>query len=162
MSRLDSAIRRLKSQKICLDFASSELSNISGVIVEIGLGNGRTYDHLRELFPKRKIYVFERDVNAHPDCIPPDDFLFKGDFNKTLIGLKDKIVEPIILIHFDIGSGYNSESNERASSLSFLLKDIIDRKGLIIGDQSLDKSHFLEISTPKGVDYAKYFIYKLI
>ena len=64
MSRLDSAIRRLKSQKLCLEFAFSKLEEIPGVIFEIGLGNGRTYDHLRELFYERKIYVFEKNVKA--------------------------------------------------------------------------------------------------
>ncbi len=162
MSRLDSAIRRLKSQKLCLEFAFSKLEEIPGVIFEIGLGNGRTYDHLRELFYERKIYVFEKNVKAHPDCIPPDDFLLIGDFKKTLIGIKERIIEPIILIHFDIGSGNIVESSERASSLSFLLKDLIDKKGLIIGDQPLDKKYFFEMPTPKSIEYRRYFIYKLI
>ncbi len=51
----------------------------AGPILEVGLGNGRTYDHLRDLFPRRDIYVFERQVAAHPDCVPPDDRLFLGE-----------------------------------------------------------------------------------
>ena len=47
-------------------------------------GNGRTYDHLRDLFPGRDIYVFERKVAAHPDCIPADDRLFLGDADQSI------------------------------------------------------------------------------
>ena len=34
-----------------------------GPVIELGLGNGRTYDHLRERLPGRRIIAFDR-VNA--------------------------------------------------------------------------------------------------
>ena len=73
MSRLDSVIRRLQAQRSCIDHAIGLIADNPGPVFEVGLGNGRTYDHLRDLFPGRDIYVFERQVAAHPDCIPPDD-----------------------------------------------------------------------------------------
>ena len=54
MSRLESAIRRLQSQKVCLEYASELISDLQGVILEIGLGNGRTYDHIKKIFPETK------------------------------------------------------------------------------------------------------------
>ena len=80
MSRLDSAIRRLTSQKIVLEWAACKVRRLDGIILELGLGNGRTYDHLRGILPNRDIYVFERKIAAHPDCIPEENFLFLGDF----------------------------------------------------------------------------------
>ena len=66
MSRLDSFIRRLEAQRACLDLAARRSPICRGPVLELGLGNGRTYDHLRELLPLREIFVFERDVRAHP------------------------------------------------------------------------------------------------
>ena len=60
MSRLDSAIARLKAQRVCLGVAAEMLSELPGHVLELGLGNGRTYDHIRGLMPERKIYVFDR------------------------------------------------------------------------------------------------------
>ena len=67
MSRLDSFIARMKAQRDCLNFLKPEIDRLPGPLFEVGLGNGRTYDHLRTLFPGRDIYVFERKVAAHPD-----------------------------------------------------------------------------------------------
>src|SRR6202022_2543720 len=47
VSRLDSFIRRLKAQRACLDLAAGLVRGLDGEILELGLGNGRTYDHLR-------------------------------------------------------------------------------------------------------------------
>src|SRR4029079_5541966 len=80
MSRLDSFIRRLEAQRACLDYATAQIAGLSGGVLSFGLGNGRTYDHLRSRCPGRDIYVFERHVAAHPDCIPPADRLYVGGF----------------------------------------------------------------------------------
>lgn len=84
MSRLDSFIRRLEAQRACLDYACAAVKDRPGVIFELGLGNGRTYDHLREKLPGREIYVFERKVAAHPDCVPCAANLYEGDIDLTL------------------------------------------------------------------------------
>jgi S-adenosyl-L-methionine methyltransferase len=52
MTRLDSAIRRLTAQRDLLDWASEEIAP-GGLVLELGLGNGRTYDHLRDRLPGR-------------------------------------------------------------------------------------------------------------
>ena len=59
MSRLDAVIGRLKSQRSCLNAAVALIGEAPGHVLELGLGNGRTYDHLRLLFPNRNIYVFD-------------------------------------------------------------------------------------------------------
>ena len=63
MSRLDSFIRRLVAQRACLDHAAQLIGGLDGAVLELGLGNGRTYDHLRSLFPGREIeYHLGRDL----------------------------------------------------------------------------------------------------
>jgi hypothetical protein len=51
MSRLDSLIRRIRAQRACLNRAADLIKGVPGPVLELGLGNGRTYDHLRELMP---------------------------------------------------------------------------------------------------------------
>src|SRR3954452_24803102 len=105
MSRLDSFIRRLEAQRACLNRAADAIGGIDGIVLELGLGNGRTYDHLREMFPDRDIYVCEREVAAHPDCVPPAEFLILGDMRETLPGLRDRFGGRVALAHFDAGTG---------------------------------------------------------
>jgi hypothetical protein len=51
MSRLDSFIRRLTAQRDILNSIVDLVGETQGPVLEFGLGNGRTYDHLRERFP---------------------------------------------------------------------------------------------------------------
>jgi len=76
VSRLDLVILRLQAQRACLNWAKGAIAGQSGIVLELGLGNGRTYDHLRKHFPEREIYVFERNVGPHPDSMPPDNRFF--------------------------------------------------------------------------------------
>ncbi len=71
MTRLDLFIARMVSQRACLNFAIEETAAMSGPVLELGLGNGRTYHHLRELVKGRDIFVFERKVESHPKSTPP-------------------------------------------------------------------------------------------
>ena len=52
LSRLDSFIRRLEAQRACLNATPAWIEGLAGPILELGLGNGRTYDHLRRLHPE--------------------------------------------------------------------------------------------------------------
>ena len=110
MSRLDSFIRRLEAQRACLNHAAELIADVEGPVLELGLGNGRTYDHLRELFQSNKtrwrdIYVCERRVAAHPDCIPPADRLLLGDMFETLPAAHATLAGRVALAHFDAGTG---------------------------------------------------------
>ena len=102
----------MSAQRDCLNLAKELIADIPGPILELGLGNGRTYDHLRELFPDRDIFVFDRRVAAHPDCIPDDDHMILGDITETLSSAFGKIGKEAALAHCDIGTGEN-ESNAR-------------------------------------------------
>src|ERR1051325_2849715 len=105
MSRLDSFIRRIEAQRACLNRAADLIRGIEGIVLELGLGNGRTYDHLRALFPNREIFVCERRVAAHPDCVPPAEFLILGDMRETLPRLRGRFGGRVALTHFDAGTG---------------------------------------------------------
>jgi hypothetical protein len=84
---------------------ATAIDGLPGPVVELGLGNGRTYDHLRQRLPDREIYVFERKVAAHPNCIPPDERLILGDMEETLESPRRHLPQPAAMIHSDIGTG---------------------------------------------------------
>ena len=64
MSRLDSMLRRLTAQRDGLNWAAQQISGVAGDVLDLGLGNGRTYDHLREVMPERRVWVM-RSPSAH-------------------------------------------------------------------------------------------------
>ena len=49
MTPLDSFIRRLTAQRDILNAIIDLVEEVEGPVLEFGLGNGRTYDHLRDV-----------------------------------------------------------------------------------------------------------------
>ena len=160
MSRLDSFIRRLEAQRSCLAFAVDAVADLAGPVLELGLGNGRTYDHLRELCPDREIFVFERKVAAHPDCVPDDAHLFEGALEETLPVAVSKLAARVALIHADLGSG-NPEADARTSAVvSAQLQALLRPGGLVLSDQPLTSDAVDRLLPPEGVARDRYFLYR--
>lgn len=159
MSRLDSAIRRLEAQRLCLDHAVQSIAGTDGPIFELGLGNGRTYDHLRSMAPNREIFVFDRHVAAHPDCVPDEDHLFLGELSDTLHRALPKFQGSVALIHSDIGSGVESADRELAAWLAPRLPSFLTPHGLLLSDQELPDAGLAASALPAGVGSDRYFCY---
>ena len=104
-SRLDRLLARLAAQKAWLEDAAARVSGLPGPILEVGLGKGRTYDHLRRLMPGRRILAFDLDLHAPSDARPADADLLLGDFRVTLPRARAEIGDHrAVLIHADFGS----------------------------------------------------------
>ena len=160
MTRLDSAIRRLTAQRDVLNWASGVIAP-TGLVLEIGLGNGRTYDHLRTRLPGREIYVFERSPAAHPDCIPPDGRLLVGDIFETLPRFAERFGPgSAALIHTDIGSGDEDSNRDVALRLSPMLENLLQPAGLLLGDRAFRMPLCRDISAETGVPEGRYFVYR--
>lgn len=161
MSRLDSFIRRMMAQRECLDAAARLIDDVPGAILELGLGNGRTYDHMRTLFPGREIYVFDRQVAAHPDCIPDDDHMFLGEVIDRLPDAAARLGKTVALVHSDIGSGRPETDAILFGQLVPLLGDLVCPGGLVLSDQKLPADHWQSLPLPDGVAAERYFMYRL-
>lgn len=160
-SRLDSVIRRLTAQRECLNQAAGLVTGTPGCVLELGLGNGRTFDHLRGLFPNRDIFVFERKVAAHPDCIPADDRLFLGDLTETLPEATARLGRTAALVHADIGSGHADVDEKLATILANLLPPLVKPGGLVISDQDIPFETATPLPLPDGVDDGRYYFRRL-
>ncbi len=160
MSRLDSFIRRLEAQRACLDLAAEAIRGIDGIVLELGLGNGRTYDHLRERLPEREIIVFEREVRAHPACIPDDDHLVLGSIEATLPSFAEHSSGRAVLVHSDIGTGDAERNQALAAWLAEALPPLLRPGAWVAADQALIAPSLARQSMPAGIAKDRYFLYR--
>lgn len=162
MSRLDSFIRRLEAQRRCLDHAAALIRGLDGVVIELGLGNGRTYDHLRALLPDRDIYVCERLVAAHPDCIPPADRLFLGDMRETLPAAAAHLAGRVALAHLDPASGDVAASRALAAELAVLIAPLLCPGAILVSEPAIELDALMPLALPDGVACGRYHLYRRI
>jgi hypothetical protein len=160
MSRLDSFIRRLEAQRACLNLAAARIVDLPGPVLELGLGNGRTYSHLRELLPRREIFVLEREVRCHPADLPDPQHLLLGDFRDTLPSAVDHLPGKAALAHADIGSGDPEATTELAAWLAGALPAVLADGAWVVSDQPLPHSSLLPQPLPKEIPANRYFLYR--
>lgn len=160
MSRLDSFIRRMQAQRTCLNWAAEDIADLPGPVLELGLGNGRTYDHLRELLPDRDIYVFDRRIAAHPDCIPPRYRMFLGEIADTLPEAATQLGQCAALVHTDLGTG-DAEANAALANIAGpLLAALVTPGGIVVANHQLDVGGWTALALPAGVKPGRYFLYR--
>lgn len=153
MSRLDSAIRRLQAQKAALEEAARRVAGRSGPVLEFGLGNGRTYDHLRSTMPGRRIVVFDRQVAAHPDCIPPDRDLYLGDLFETLPRALEELGPSAVLAHLDIGTGDKAQSLALVARAAPMIAGLLAHGAVVVSDQPIEGvPGLVPLPLPPGID----------
>ena len=160
MTRLDVFIQRMKAQRACIDMVAREAGSGSGPILELGLGNGRTYDHLRDRFPGRTIYVFDREVAAHPDCIPPEDCLRLGDLRASLAAFLAEGKLRAAFIHADIGSANREKSMRLAADLAPTLQQLLAPGAYLACDQPVEIAGLERQPLPESPDDGRYHLYR--
>jgi S-adenosyl-L-methionine methyltransferase len=160
LSRLDSNIRRLEAQRACLNMAAERLRHLPGPVIELGLGNGRTYDHLREVLPDREIFVFDRQVGAHPDCIPDPEHLLLGEIRETLPGLLARMPGKAALAHSDLGTADAAANGVLAAWLAEALPPLLLDGAWVISDRALPSASLRPQPLPPGIAPDRYFVYR--
>lgn len=158
MSRLDSAIRRLQAQRACLTAAAGLIAALPGPVLELGLGNGRTYDHLRELLPTREIFVFDRRIAAHPESIPDEAHMILGDVRETLAVAAATIGAPAALVHCDVGTGHSADNAALAAALAPVLDRLLAPGAVIVCDQAVAMARWRPLPLPDGIAAGRYFM----
>lgn len=158
MSRLESMRRRLTAQIDGLNWAAADVAPRAGDVVELGLGNGRTYDHLRVIMPNRRIWVIDRQMRAHPSCIPPQDDFLEGEAPDML----RRIIEGghrVILAHYDLSKGVPEDDAELAASVAPLLEEMVTPGGLVVSGQLLPGLN--RVRGPDLIDPERYYFYRI-
>ncbi|MEP4246861.1 class I SAM-dependent methyltransferase [Tateyamaria sp.] len=157
MSRLESMRRRLTAQIDGINWAADLIKDIDGDVLEMGLGNGRTYDHLRQEITGRRIWVIDRVLKPHPSCIPPRDDFLQGEAEDMLSKLADA-GHKMALAHYDFGHGVKELDVAEGGALSPFIAALMVPGGLVLSQQPL--VGFEQIKGPETVDPERYLFYR--
>lgn len=157
MSRLESMRRRLSAQIDGLNWASEAIAGIQGDVLELGLGNGRTYDHLRERLPARRIWVIDRVCQPHPSCVPPANCFLQGEADEKLAALAQTDAR-MALAHYDFGFGVKELDVEEGARLSPLIAALMVTNGLVVSQQPL--IGLTQVKGPDTIDPERYLFYR--
>jgi hypothetical protein len=157
MSRLESFIRRLTAQRDILDMICSDTKLGDGPVIELGLGNGRTYDHLRERLPGRRIIAFDRVNAANLKSLPPEGDLILGEISETARAFAGI---GAALVHADIGSGYDDLDELNLRWLPQLTVDLLAHGGIAASGVPLDHPDLVPLPLPEGIRPDRYFLYR--
>ncbi len=160
LTRLDKAIRRLEAQRTCLDWAVAEIAAIPGIVFELGLGNGRSFDHLRARMPDRSIYVFERNPQAHPASTPFADQLIVGTLEDTLPAARQHFAGQVAFLHSDIGTGDDDRNSRFAAWLGSQLIPLLVPGAIVASDQKLLALDAFKVAPSAGVGEDRYYLYR--
>ncbi len=160
MTRLEKLLFRLEAQHACLGWAFAEIAHRPGLVFELGLGHGRTYDHLRTNLAERDIYVFDREVDCFADCTPPTDRLLLGELGDTLAAAGRRFSGQVVLAHADVGS-YEEAANLAMSTLvSRALPAALAPGALVVSDLPLEMAGARPLALPEGAREGRYFLYR--
>lgn len=160
MSRLDSFIRRLSAQRDILNHVHGDLDlPADGPVMEIGLGNGRTFNHLRELFPERRIVAFDRAMGAHASSVPEEGNLVLGEIDQTA---KAWVGIGAALVHADIGTGYDEKDAVTLTWLPQIVSGMLAIGGIAVSGLPLEEPSLDPLPVPDTVPTDRYFLYRKV
>jgi hypothetical protein len=160
MSRLDVFIARMTAQKAFLEQIAPKIAEIDGPVLELGLGNGRTFDHLRELLPDREIFVFDRSVTAHPASIPDGEHMIIGEIRDTLPFSGPRVTRKAALIHCDLGSGDPTADLAKAHWLAPMIAGHTAPGGFVATGIELALPGFDELPRSREAETGRYWLYR--
>ena len=160
MSRLDSFIRRMQAQRDCLNAAAGMIAAVPRAVFDLGLGNGRTFDHLREILPEREIFVFDRVVNANPKSTPDAEHMFVGEAPDQLAAQQARFAGAVALVHSDLGTG-TAEDAPLTAALIPLLRPLLAPGAVLVANNPFPADEWERLPLPDGVPAERYFMYRV-
>ncbi|WP_300464703.1 class I SAM-dependent methyltransferase [Desulfobacula sp.] len=160
MSKLESFIRRMTAQRDCLNHTVELIKDLPGIVFELGLGNGRSYNHLCQILPEREIYVFDRRIASFPSCTPPEDHLFIGEVTHTLLKAAKVFGKKVAMVHVDLGTSDTVSSKQMMSKICPLLEPLVLPGAVIVSDTEFHGPVWEKIPGPMGIKKDRYFLYQ--
>lgn len=159
-TRLERLLFRLEAQHRSLNWAISEIADTPGPVFELGLGHGRTYDHLRRHLPGRDIFVFDREIDCFPDCTPDAGHLVLGKLSDTLPEARFRFAGKAVLVNSDVGTYDEALNAEMATVVSRALPALLAPGAIVLSDLPLEMPRARSLPLPPGVRSERYFIYR--
>lgn len=160
LTRLEKTLYRLEAQHACLHWAFEQIAERDGIVFEIGLGLGRTFNHMRHHLGEREIYAFERVINAYPDCMPDDEHLILGEIEETLPAASARFAGQVLLGHSDVGSFDKDNNRMMAGLISKHLPPALAPGAIVMSDLPLAMPGCTALALPPGAREDRYYLYR--
>jgi trans-aconitate methyltransferase len=157
MSRLQAMIYRVTAQRDLLDHIADHLTLPEGPVLELGLGNGRTFSHLQTRFADRRLIAFDRTLGAHQGSHPDGDDLILGEISVTA---EQFVGKNAALVHADIGKGYADKDAITLKWLPQLVAGLLAPGGIAVSGLPLVHANLQPLPMPASVENAYYFLYR--
>ncbi|MFZ5674399.1 MAG: class I SAM-dependent methyltransferase [Pseudomonadota bacterium] len=161
-SRLERLLYRLEAQHRCLNWAFGEIAGRPGPVLELGLGHGRTYDHMRRHLPGRDIFVFDREIDCFPDCTPDAEHLILGKLSDTLPEARYRFGGKAVLVNSDVGTYDEAINAEIAEVVSAALPALLAPGAIVLSDLPLTLPKAKALPLPLDVRSERYFLYRSV
>ena len=164
MSRLDRFIKRMQAQRALLDQVCHDLNAgnaQAGPFIELGLGNARTYDHVRERLINRRIVVFDRSAAPKHGVIPPAADFYVGDIRDTVRDYVEAIGSTAAVVHADLGDGSAAYNADIQSWLPDACCQLLQSGGLVVSSTPLHDARLRQINGPPDAEAGGYTCYCL-
>lgn len=159
-TRLERLLFRLEAQHRCLNWAFAEIADRPGPVFELGLGHGRTFDHMRRHLPGRDIFVFDREIDCFPDCTPDAEHLILGKLSDTLPEARRRFAGKAVLVNSDVGTYDETINAEIAAVVSAALPALLAPGAIVLSDLPLTLPKAKALALPNEVRSERYFIYR--
>jgi hypothetical protein len=164
MTRPDIFIARTVSQRACIDHALALTAQMTGPVFELGLGNGRTFDHVRARIGNgpatRAIHVFERAVASNPASTPDAEQLVLGDIFETLPMMLARFGPVASFVHADL-AGHNLEKNDTfARAVSPLVEAVMVQGGIMVSSDAMYFETLTALPLPQGAMPGRALVYQ--
>lgn len=161
VSRLDSFIRRMCAQRLLLEAAAERIAARPGPVLDLGLGAGRTYDHLCALVPEREVFAFDLYLQAALGVLPPAQRLILGEIRETLPACLPRIGERAALVHNDLGSADPVGNAAIAHWLAPAIEAVARPDAVVVTSFALPFRRATSLPLPSGVAPDRYHMFQL-
>lgn len=161
MSRLDSFIRRMDAQRVLLEDAARRIADVPGPVLDLGLGAGRTFDHMRVLFPDREVFAFDTHVAGAVGVLKDARHLVLGDIRETLPACLPRIGSPAALVHNDLGSRDPIGNVAVADWLAPAIAEVTAQGAVVVTSFPLPLADATLLPLPAGIRRGRYYAYQL-
>ena len=161
LTRLEKTLFRLEAQYACISWALAQISGRPGIVFELGLGLGRTFNHLSHHLPDRRILVFEREVRSYPDCTPDADQLILGDLGETLPTAALKFQRQVIFVNSDVGTFAPEHNAAMAGLVGAHLPPALAPGAIVMSDLPLELDGAQALDLPDGARPGRYYLYRM-
>ena len=160
MSRLEDLTHRFLTQQAVLNRALEMIDGLDGIIVELGLGKGRSYDHLKERLPTRDIYVFDHELSCEREFAPPPEFWVFGEITQTLPEFCKRFSGQAAFVHSDIGTRHRAADLPLAEFVAGHLGTLLRTDAVVASDRPMDVAGWKALPALREMEHFPYYMYR--